>query len=566
VRSGDEHEHHRRFGAYELVEEISRGGMGVVYKARQRGLNRIVALKMVLAGEFASPDDLARFRREAEAAASLQHPHIVQIYEVGIHDDRPYFSLEYVSGGNLQQRLAAMPLSPLEAAHLLETLARAVHYAHQIGIIHRDLKPANVLLTPDGIPKITDFGLAKQLAEVKTQQTRTGAVLGTPSYMAPEQAEGKGPAIGRLVDVYALGAILYECLTGRPPFRAATILETLEQVRSQEPVPPRRLQPSTSSDLETICLKCLRKEPGKRYASALDLAEDLRLFLGGEPILARPIGVGERTAKWVRRRPVVAALLATVVLVSASGVAGVVWQWRLAELRRQDAVTALEREESQRQRARRAVDKMFTQVAEKWLAQQPRLEPLQKQFLEEALRFYQEFAQERSTDPELRLETGNAYRRVGEIQERLGEYAKAEEALNNASLLLEQLVTDFPDEPRYRAALADSLYKRGGLLRNLGRLDDTHKDLLNSLLFREGLVSECPDVADYRQSLGYAHFALASLEPAYGRNHAAKEGFGQALAVLQKLPDDLKDAAECRVCQAICFEHIGYVLLADRLY
>jgi tetratricopeptide (TPR) repeat protein/tRNA A-37 threonylcarbamoyl transferase component Bud32 len=556
----------RHFGSYELIEEISRGGMGVVYKARQRGLNRIVALKMILAGEFASSEELARFRREAEAAAALQHPNIVQIYEVGVHEDRPFFSLEYVDGGNLGQRLAKAPLPARQAAQLVETLARAVHYAHERGIIHRDIKPANVLLTSDGTPKITDFGLAKQLMDPAGEQTKSGAVLGTPSYMAPEQAEGKSERIGPAVDIYALGAILYEVLTGRPPFRASTPLETLDQVRLQEPVPPRKLQPKNPADLENICLKCLQKEPGRRYASALDLADDLRRFLAGEPIQARPVGSWERTTKWVRRRPVVAALLLAVVLISTSGVAGIVWQWRQAVQGRQDALDALDQmtiarqaEETQRQRARRAVDKMFTQVAEKWLAQQPRLEPLQKQFLEDALHFYEEFAQERSTEPELRLETGKAYRRAGEIQQKLGELANAEEALDRAIALLKELLKDFPNESRYRAALAAAQHNLGGLLRKLGRLDECEKELRESSLLREKLVAECPDVVDHVQDLALSRFALASAQAGLGRHRAAEDGFNQALAILQKLPADLRNKPECRVCEASCHQHIGSV-------
>jgi hypothetical protein len=312
---------------HEILDELGRGGMGVVYRARHLRLNRLVALKMILAGGSADAADLARFEREAESAARLQHPNIVQIYEVGEADGQPFLSLEYVPGGSLARRLDGTPLPARQAAELVQTLARAMAHAHAVGVLHRDLKPANVLLTADGQPKITDFGLAKKLDD-PAGPTRSGAILGTPSYMAPEQAAGHGKTIGPAADVYALGAILYEALTGRPPFRAATALETVLQVLSAEPVPPRRLQPGLPRDLETICLKCLEKGPARRYAGAGELADDLGRFLEHCPVRARPVGPWQRAAKWVARRPVVSALAAAVVLVACLGAGLVTWQWR----------------------------------------------------------------------------------------------------------------------------------------------------------------------------------------------------------------------------------------------
>jgi WD40 repeat protein/tRNA A-37 threonylcarbamoyl transferase component Bud32 len=295
------------FGRYEILAELGRGGMGVVYKARQKQLNRLVALKMILAGAHAGRDDLTRFRREAEAIAQIQHPNLVQIYEVDEQEGRPFFSLEFLEGGSLDQRIQGKPQPPAEAAQLVEILARAVHAVHQHGIIHRDLKPANVLLTADGIPKIGDFGLAKKLGQ--RGQTMAGDIVGTPSYMSPEQAAGKVAEIGPHTDVYALGTILYEMLTGRPPFLAQTSLDTVNQVMVQEPVPPRRLQPRVPRDLDTICLKCLHKEPRHRYATALELADDLRRFQASEPIKARPTGMVRRLVKWSRRHPARATLM-----------------------------------------------------------------------------------------------------------------------------------------------------------------------------------------------------------------------------------------------------------------
>jgi WD40 repeat protein/serine/threonine protein kinase len=335
---------------YEILKELGRGGMGIVYKARQISLKRLVALKTILADGRAGSDQRARFRAEAQAAARLQHPNIVQIFEIGEHQGRPFFSMEYVDGTSLAQHLAGSLLLPPQAAGLMAQLADAVHLAHQQGVIHRDLKPANVLLPDIGVrseetggktnsrqtsspqsslraphsfvPKITDFGLAKQLQD-DSGLTQSGAILGTPSYMAPEQARGETREIGPAADVYALGAILYETLTGRPPFRGATLVDTLNQVRQVEPVPPSRLQATVPRDLEVICLKCLRKEPAKRYASAAELAEDLRRFLRGEPIRARAVGWPERAWRRCRRNPVVAGLLATVALSVLAGIAGV---------------------------------------------------------------------------------------------------------------------------------------------------------------------------------------------------------------------------------------------------
>jgi tetratricopeptide (TPR) repeat protein/tRNA A-37 threonylcarbamoyl transferase component Bud32 len=294
---------------YEILTVLGRGGMGVVYKARQRTLNRLVALKMVLGGICASPADRTRFRAEAEAVARLHHANIVQVYEVGEYQGLPFFSLEYCPGGSLTQKLGGKPLPFPEAAHTAEVLARAVAAAHQAQIVHRDLKPGNVLLGADGTPKVSDFSLAKRLDEAGV--TQTGAIMGTPSYMAPEQAAGAVRAVGRAADIYALGAILYEMLTGGPPFRGTAVWETLEQVRTQEPVAPSRLRPKVPRDLETICLKCLHKDPHRRYATAQELADDLARLQRGEPIRGRPTPAWERAWLWARRRPTQALLAAT---------------------------------------------------------------------------------------------------------------------------------------------------------------------------------------------------------------------------------------------------------------
>jgi eukaryotic-like serine/threonine-protein kinase len=309
---------------YEVEAVLGCGGMGVVYKARQRVLDRVVAVKMLPPGAFAGPQELERFRRETAALASLRHPNIVQVHDAGDVDGRPYFAMEFVEGGSLAQKLAGAPQPARRAAELLATLAGAVEAAHRAGIVHRDLKPANVLLTADGTPKVSDFGLARRL-EGGEGLTRSGAVVGTPSYMAPEQAEGEVGAIGPAADVYALGSILYECLTGRPPFRAESDLATVYQVVTREPVPPSRLNHMVPCDLETICLKCLSKEPGRRYATAAALADDLQRYDRGESISARRPGRLERVGKWARRRPAGAVLLGAGVLFTTTLIAVLLW-------------------------------------------------------------------------------------------------------------------------------------------------------------------------------------------------------------------------------------------------
>jgi WD40 repeat protein len=351
---------------YELLDILGRGAMGVVYRARQLKADRLVALKMVLAGSHADPDQLRRFRTEAEAAARLQHPNIVQVFEVGEHSDPgsgavlPFFSQEFCAGGSLAERLRQGTLKPVEAARLIATLARAMHAAHRAGVVHRDLKPSNILFAGGGpeaelatlTPKVADFGLARKLDGAA--QTQTGAILGTPSYMAPEQAGGQTQEHGPGVDIYALGAILYECLTGRPPFKAASAMDTILQVVRDETVHPRQLNPNVPRDLETICLKCLAKDPARRYTSAGALADDLERFLQGQPIQARPVGALERGWRWVRRNPVVAGLLAALVSVVITGLIAVSWALVKAEARGRElakaniSLTAAEAEASRR--------------------------------------------------------------------------------------------------------------------------------------------------------------------------------------------------------------------------
>ncbi len=368
---------------YELLGELGRGGMGVVYRARQISLNRVVALKMILAGGHAGPELCARFLTEAETLAGLQHPHIVQIHDFGYPGGLPYMALEFMAGGSLAQKLAGRPQPAAASAALVEVLARAVHHAHQKGIVHRDLKPANVLLgrkadepaspanpgwrLADFEPKITDFGLARLES---SDLTAPGAIQGSPPYMAPEQAAGDNRSVGPATDVYALGAILYEMLTGRPPFQGSTSLETLELVRGQEPVPPMQLQPRTPRDLNTICLKCLHKEPGQRYATALALAEDLARFQAGRPVQARPVGPLERGWRWCRHNPLVAGLMAAVVVAL---LLGTVISGSFAVQSAHDAAEALSKRADAERETRRARQAEEQQRQAKKAAQQAQL-------------------------------------------------------------------------------------------------------------------------------------------------------------------------------------------------
>jgi serine/threonine-protein kinase len=557
---------------YDVLGPLGRGGMGLVYQARQLRCGRVVALKMIRGGAHAEPRDLARFRTEAEAVARLQHPHIVPIYEVGEHDGWAYFALEFVPGGSLARHLAGRPQPAGPSARLVETLARAMEYAHARGIVHRDLKPANVLLTAHGLPKISDFGLAKRLdpepgTSLPRDRTQTGEVLGTPSYMAPEQTLGRPGDVGPAADVYALGAILYECLTGRPPFQAATRLDTLLQVRTEHPVPPRRLVPSVPRDLDTICRKCLRKEPRRRYPSAAALAEDLRRFLAGEPVQARPAGAWERTVGWARRRKAVAALVGvTGVAVLSLATLGV-WHYarlqgynaelraernnaeRLRELAQAKEAEALkQKDEAERQGQRAeanfknalaAVVQLLARVKDDdGLAHEPRMELLRRKLVGDALRFCQDFLRQKGTARAVRHETAIIYRHMGDIQKQLGEQAAAEEAYGTAVRLFQGLAAEFPRRPAYRHELVACYANLGGLLADTPRRKEAEGLFRQALDIQQALAEESPGSAVYRSDLAGGYYNLGTFLIKTGRPGEGEKALRRALDHWRRLAEE----------------------------
>jgi serine/threonine protein kinase len=597
---------------YHILGILGRGGMGVVYKAEHQRLHRTVALKMVLAGAHAGKDELARFQIEAEAVARLQHPNIVQIYEIGEHHGLPFFSLEFVAGGSLQQRLDGTPLPERTAADLVIQLARAMDYAHRQGIVHRDLKPANILLatadaenseknTKDKIhaaetglrpatplsglpassvssslpsaarlfPKITDFGLAKRL-ESDSGQTGTGNILGTPSYMAPEQAQGHNRQVGPPADIYALGSILYDLLTGRPPFKGATILDTLQQVRADEPVPPTRLRPKVPRDLEIICLKCLEKEPHKRYASAGALADDLERFVAGRPIEARATPTWERAAKWARRRPAVAALLAALAATLAASFCALLALWLNAENARAAAVlardeTAIERNkamserdqkeqaraaaaaaqteaEKQRDRAERnlkrafeAGDVLFTQVGRGRLLKEPRMENVRRDILLKALAYYKGFKDIEGDTPEVKWQTARAYRQVGYIYEQLGKYREARAAFEVALPLLEDLSHGDGSNRDYAVSLAGARSQYGVVLQALKQYPPAQSEYQKAIDRLEPLVKAQPSEPAAARELAIACNNLALLQQERLNPPAAGDLFVRSIGLWRQL-------------------------------
>ncbi len=553
----------RRFGEYELLEEIGRGGMGIVYKARQISLNRFVALKLIRA-QWATDPESRRFRLEAEAAANLQHPNIVAVHEFGEQAGQPYFSMDYVEGLSLAAIIQKNPLPSSQAARYLKTIAAAIHYAHQQGTLHRDLKPSNVLIDHFDQPRVTDFGLARR-NEGESGMTQTGQILGTPSYMPPEQADSRRRAeLGPASDVYALGAMLYDLLTGRPPFRAATPMETLKQVVDLEPVPPSRLNPNVPRDLETICLKCLQKEAPRRYANPQELANDLGRFLAGEPIRARPVSMAERLWRWCHRKPLVAGLAAALVLVIGGSLMGLAILWLEAERQRGVAVDNAQKKEEQRLRAeeylregRRAVREHFIQLSEIELNDKSDPSLLHRRQLEAARKYFQEFLAQNPDNPDLLAEVAEAHFRVAHITAEIGSKADAIASYEQAREIYVKLNEDDPEDPTFQAFLAGCYQNLGLLEMELRHLDQAEGDIKKGLVIESRLVQEHPGDRIYLQAQAQSHINLGTLFRTTGRLGQCEQEFKQGQETLEVLARDYPAQLGYRQQLGMLFNNFG---------
>ena len=541
----------KHYGNYEILDEIGRGGMGVVYRARQLAADRIVALKVVrrdLLSSLASGTEtsaLDRFHHEVQAAARLEHENIVSVHEVGDVDGEPFFSMQYVDGRSLADVLRLGPLASRQAATYMEPVARAVHEAHCAGILHRDLKPQNILVdSRTDRPLVADFGLAK-LQECDEQLTQTGEIMGSPPYMSPEQAQDSS-TVTAMSDVYALGATLYHLVTWRPPFRAATGWETLRQVIDREPVPPRQLNPSIDRDLETICLKCLEKEPSRRYETALTLAEDLRRYANDEPIQARPIGMWGRAVRWCRRNPVVAGLItSTGIAVVVALVAMLVGYVK--------TTAALKTAETGYRHARQAVDKFYTRVSENTLLNQPGMQPLRQDLLEEALEYYQRFLDERGNDSTIQDEMAMTHFRIGRITEQIGSPDAAMSSYQRALELQQQLIAERPNAQEYLVMLGDTWNAIGGVLYNQRDFDEAREAHRSASEFRESLAKSAPTNTEYRRTLANSRMNIGLVDKDSGLVakdgrllEAARSNFEKAQALRRKILVECPDCAETR--------------------
>jgi tRNA A-37 threonylcarbamoyl transferase component Bud32/tetratricopeptide (TPR) repeat protein len=574
------------FGEYEILETIAKGGMGVVYKARQRKLNRIVALKMILAGQFADQGDIDRFYAEAEAAAHLRHPNIVGIHEVGECEGQHFFSMEYIEGKSLGDLVREHPLAPRAAAKFVKTVSEAMHYAHEEGVLHRDLKPSNVLVDGNDVPLVTDFGLAKRTAE-QSQRTAAGTVLGTPSYMPPEQATGKLDQISARSDVYSIGAILYELITGKPPFGAANPWETIKQVISVEPVSPRLLNNGVPADLETICLKCLQKDQARRYQSAQLLADELQRFLAGEPILARPIGILERSVRWCYRNPWPTAALG-VLLLGVIGTSVGLQVARRAEaaavvardeakisegkarVAEADAVEAKDKAVESRDQLLATINELFTAWGDVTLLNEPGFEEVRAKLLATASKMYKQMGDRLGDDPKIQHELGVSYFRLGRMMFHLRSLANARESLEAGLKIQRALHAAQPQDEVRLHALGESLNLLGNILEVMEADDATSKTQQRleqavaiydeAIAARTELVHHVPDEPEYERQLLNSRMNRGMVRQRMGGLAADQEEFeearkfyeeararvGEVQVELRQLLDRLDDKSEVR--------------------
>ncbi len=627
-------------GDFQLLREIARGGMGVVYEAEQISLGRRVALKVLPFAAALDNRQLQRFKTEAQAAAQLHHSNIVPVFAVGCEQGTHYYAMQYIEGqtlaalirelrqvagledrglriedqgsredrgsriedrGSQEKELLlnpqrtgrvveqedsretskereskgteaettrvsvgseTVPVTPRSSildspsslfravAKLGEQAAEALEYAHQFGVVHRDIRPANLLVDVRGNLWITDFGLARYNTDAGL--TGTGDLLGTLRYMSPEQATGKRGTVDHRADIYALGVTLYELLTLQPAFDGQSREEVLTQVAIDDPLPPRRINRAIPVELETIILKSLTKRPEERYASAQELADDLRRYLEDKPIKAKRPTLVEKGKKWVRRHKTLTRAATMMVILAILGLVA-----HTVLLTRQRNET-----EARRRQARRAVDEMYAEFAEKWLSRQPHMEPIQQHFLLKALRFYEEFAQENAPDPELRLETGKALRRVGDIQSKLGRHIQALEAYERAIRVLEELAAEFPAGVEYRDELAVARNNRGNLLRDTGRLSGAEAAYRQAQTLFDGLLEDNPEAPEYRDHQAGSSVNLGFVLSALNRPAEAERSYRQALELLENLAADFPNEAIYRHDLAGCLNNLGNLLTA----
>ena len=545
--------HAHVFGDYELIDEIGRGGMGVVYRARQVHLDRVVALKMILTGRFASDEDVRRFSVEAHNAANLDHPNIVPVYEVGCYSGQHYFSMKLIDGASLSTRRGEFTTDPKASARLMAGVARAVHHAHQRGILHRDLKPGNILIDVEGRPHVTDFGLSHRMADDGRGLTVSGAVLGSPRYMAPEQARG-GKGLTVAADVYSLGAVLYELLTGRPPFSADSVVETLRLVREQDPTRPSLLLRGMDRDLETIALKCLEKVPEQRYASAEELAGDLERWLDGEPIRARPTTWLCRTRKWARRKPASAALVGVLILSATMLVGGLAWNNVTVKRERNEKQAALDAEASLRKLAVTTLEFLTDDVVRRQLARRPGLSPEDRAFLRRIAEHYETFVSYGGEDRAVRAA---GHFRLGMIREHLGEFREAINSYRRAVGLYADVTSDSPANPDYRNELVGARSQLGRVLSKSDLRDEAGVEFRLAIELGNRLVDDFPDMPLFRRNLAYAHNGLGGLLGKLGRNRDAAGIFRRAIELDERVVTAFPDVPEYREFLANSYNGLG---------